>query len=104
MENFAEGSAKRSFAQSANLIISNFNLSLHSYNQTINIDTLIKNFKVDVHINENNTMLLQDNKPVSKYNLKMNTKEHKRMHYDRPLGFVQLQYANERKVIQQCLF
>jgi len=97
MENFAEGSAKRSFAQSANLIISNFNLSLHSYNQTINIDTLIKNFKVDVHINENNTMLLQNNKPVSKYNLKMNTKEHKRMHYDRPLGFVQLQYANERK-------
>lgn len=95
MENFAGG--KMSFAQSANLIISNFNLSLHSYNQTINIDTLVKKFKVDVHINENNTMLLQDNKPVSKYNLKMNTKEHKRMHYDRPLGFVQLQYANERK-------
>ena len=95
MENFAEG--KMSFAQSANLIISNFNLSLHSYNQTINIDTLIKNFKVDVSLNENHTMLMQGNKPVSKNNLKMNTKEHKRMHYDRPLGFVQLQYAQERK-------
>jgi hypothetical protein len=81
----------------SNLIISNFNLSLHSYNQTIKIDTLIKNFKVDVSLNENHTMLMQGDKPVSKNNLKMNTKEHKRMHYDRPLGFVQLQHAQERK-------
>jgi hypothetical protein len=95
MENFSEG--KMSFAQSANLIISNFNLSLHSYNQTIDIDALIKNFEMDVQLNENQTMLLQNNKPVSKHNLKMNTKEHKRIHYERPTGFVQLQYARERK-------
>ncbi len=80
------------------LLISNFNVSLRSYNQSINIDTLVKNFKLDVYMNENNTMLLQDGQPVSKNNLTMRKKENKRKHFNRPVGFVQLQYVDEKKL------
>ena len=82
------------------LDISNFNLSIHSYNQKIDIDTLIKNFEMDVNINDNNTMLLQNDKPVSKHNLSMNKRENKKKEFNRPIGFVQMQYAEERKNIR----
>lgn len=61
-----------------NLQITHFNISIKSYNQKINIQTLINNFELDCSIDPSNTFIIYNNSLGP-----------------RPLGYIQLQYKKD---------
>jgi hypothetical protein len=81
------------------LKIGSFGLMLRNDRQDrqdqINLTSLTKNFKTDVVLNNRRTFLIQDgdgSKPVSKSNISM-CSVNKKLDYDRPTGFVKIQYS-----------
>lgn len=78
------------------LDINNFNLSLSPSYQSIDIKKLIKNFTLDVRLNNNETAVMQNNTIVSEYNVDLCSTNRKKK-VRSPVGYVKLQYSEKKQ-------
>ena len=84
------------------LKIGNFNLSLNSVNQTIDLKKLIKTFPIDIYLNNNQTILIQDDEAVSQSFIDI-CKPHRKENIKRPIGFTRIQYSQHLRRTQTTL-
>ena len=85
--------------QDIELIMGNFNLGIsNTDDQEIDIKTVIRDFPLDVYLNEpNRTVLMQDSVAVSKSFIQMCDVNKKKQNIQRPTGFVSLKYSQTSK-------